>query len=69
MDYSDTLDVNSPEYQASMQQYAPEAEVEVADQVDVEEAPYGVNPNTGEPLPEPRGQVKGGQRLMNMARR
>jgi len=69
MDYSDTVDVNSPEYQASMQQYAPEAEVEVADQVDVEEAPYGVNPNTGEPLPEPRGQVKGGQRLMNMARR
>lgn len=124
----DTADVNSPEYQATMSQYAdtqpalmnrdgsmgpgveptmgdgtqrtdadvagairdrygnlmqrneygglgdtdisgtvPEVEDEVTStDVEVEEAPYGRNPNTGEPLPEPP-KGKGGSRLMQLA--
>lgn len=116
----DTADVNSPEYQATMSQYAdsqpalmnrdgsmgsgaeptmgdgtqrtdadvanavrdqygnlmqrneygglgPEVEGEVTStDVEVEEAPYGRNPNTGEPLPEPP-KGKGGSRLMQLA--
>jgi len=85
MDYSDTADMNNPEVQATMQQYAdsqprlmdmgqgtPTAGTEEISDTETEtevEAPYGINPNTGEPLPEPRGQVKGGQRLMQMSRR
>ena len=126
----DTADVNSPEYQATMGQYAdtqpalmnrdgsmgpgaeptmgdgtqrtdadvanavrdrygnlmqrneygglgdtdisgtvPEVEDEVTStDVEVEEAPYGRNPNTGEPLPEPP-KGKGGSRLMQLANR
>ena len=126
----DTADVNSPEYQATMGQYAdtqpalmnrdgsmgpgaeptmgdgtqrtdadvanavrdrygnlmqrneygglgdtdisgtvPEVEDEVTStDVEVEEAPYGRNPNTGEPLPEPP-KGKGGNRLMQLANR
>jgi hypothetical protein len=126
----DTADVNSPEYQATMSQYAdtqpalmnrdgsmgpgveptmgdgtqrtdadvanavrdrygnlmqrneygglgdtdisgtvPEVEGEVTStDVEVEEAPYGRNPNTGEPLPEPP-KGKGGSRLMQLANR
>jgi hypothetical protein len=59
-------------------------EPEPVTSVDVEtevgpEAPYGVNPNTGEPLPPPRGEQsainpargsqKGGGKLMQLARR
>ena len=85
MDYSDTADMNNPEVQATMQQYAdsqprlmdmgqgtPTAGTEEISDTETEtevEAPYGINPNTGEPFPEPRGQVKGGQRLMQMSRR
>ena len=88
-----TMDVNSPEYQATMQQYAdtqsplmqqtgemgPGAEPSLADQApgeevaetetETEEAPYGINPNTGEPYPAPRGQVKGAEALSKLARR
>ena len=80
--YADTADVNSPEYQATMSQYAdtqpalmqrtgemgPGAEPSMGDQAPgeevaetetetataTEEAPYGINPNTGEPYPAPK---------------
>jgi len=62
-DYSDTADAVSPEVAATTQQMTPAPE-----EVDVE-TDVQINPNTGEPLPKPRGRVHGGQRLMDLAKR
>ena len=67
----DTADAVSPEYQATMQQQAdigPGGEEVTDTATATEEAPYGVNPNTGEPYPAPNEPVKGGRRLMNIAK-
>jgi hypothetical protein len=55
-----------PGAEPTMGDQAPGEEVaETETETETEEAPYGINPNTGEPWPAPRGQVKGGQALMN----